>query len=232
MKNRALTLVIAAGLAIGCAEDNNASVFITAACYPPEPEDGQCTVSDTCELFLTGIPFVDLNTTQNSFVLPLEFRNQLAENADDSMGGTNTNVAFVEDLRFDYRAPAQPATTDQDGDGDVDGNDVILAVDLTDVRAPMTAFSIEPGGTAVAWLELIAPGVGNSLVGSGTRVVTIDVRAGGHYNGGSWFETGSFQIVAEMCRGCAPATSPCAAGEIYTACPQRGQTSNFTCEAP
>lgn len=209
MKLRACTLLLAAGLATACT-DNDASVLIDAACFPPAPEDGQCVVSDTCDLFLTGVPFVDLAATGDSFVLPLQLRNQLADNADESSSSTNTNIAFIDELQFTYRAPG------------------FL---LEEVRAPMTSFAIDPGGTAVAWMELIAPGQGTTVVPSGARRVTIEVSAIGHYNSGAWFETGSFQIVADMCRGCAATVSPCATGETFFACPQPGQTSSFECVA-
>jgi hypothetical protein len=229
MKTRAFTLLFAASLATGCV-DNDASVLIDAACFPPAPEDGQCVVSDSCELFLTGIPFVDLKTTGNSFVLPIQLQNQLADNANASSSSTNTHIAFVDELRFTYRAPGVAATTDRDGDGDVDPDDAIPALLLEDVPAPMTSFSIDPGGTAVAWLELIAPGFGDTLVPWDARRVTVEVSAAGHYNSGRSFETGPFQIIADMCRGCAPVVSPCALGELYFACPQPGQTSSFACE--
>jgi hypothetical protein len=230
MKTRAFPLLLAATLATGCA-DNDASVLIDAVCYPPEPESGQCVVSNSCDLFLTGIPFVDLTTTGNSFVLPIQFQNQLADNENASAGSTNTHIAFVDELQFTYTAPLQVVTTDRNDDGVVTAADNVPALVLEDRTAPMTSFSIGPGGTAVAWMELIAPGVGDALVETGGRRVTIEVRAAGHYNHGGSFETGSFQIVADMCRGCLPpAVTPCALGEIYTACPQPGQTSNFTCE--
>jgi hypothetical protein len=230
MKTRAFTLLFAASLATGCV-DNDASVLIDAVCYPPEPQNGQCVVSNSCDLFLTGIPFVDLKATGNSFVLPIQFQNQLPDNANASAGSTNTNIAFVDELRFTYRGPPIIAATDQDGDGDVDADDHKPALLLEEVTAPMTSFSIGPGGTAVAWMELIAPTVGNTLVPIQERRVTIEVSAAGHYNHGGSFETGPFQLVADMCRGCLPpAATPCAVGEIYTACPQPGQTSNFTCE--
>jgi hypothetical protein len=223
MKTRAFTLLLAASLATGCV-DNDASVLIDAACFPPAPENGQCIVSDSCELFLTGIPYVDLMTTGNSFVLPIQLQNQLADNANASASSTNAHIAFVDELRFTYRAAAQ--------DTNADGVAEVPALLLEDVPAPMTSFSIDPGGTAVAWMELIAPGVGNTLVASGTRRVTVEVSAAGHYNSGRSFETGPFQIIADMCRGCAPAVSPCALGELYLACPQPGQTSSFECVAP
>jgi hypothetical protein len=203
-------LLFAAVLTAGCT-DNDASVLIEATCYPPPPEDGQCVVADTCDLFLTGIPFVDLAVTGDSFVLPIQLQNQLPDNGDESAGRTNTNIAFVDELRFTYV-----------GDG-------LL---LEDVKAPMTSFSIDPGGTAVAWMELIAPNQGTTLVSSGSKRVTIEVRAAGHYNSGGSFETGPFQIVADMCRGCTGFASPCAVGELYFACPQPGQTSGFECVAP
>lgn len=215
MKLRACALLLAAGLATGCT-DNDASVLIDAACFPPAPEDGQCVVSDTCDLFLTGVPFVDLAATGDSFLLPLQLRNQLADNADESSSSTNTNIAFIDELQFTYRAPG------------------FL---LEEVRAPMTSFAIDPGGTAVAWMELIAPAAvvpdattNLADLTAATRV-TIEVSAIGHYNSGAWFETGSFQIVADMCRGCAATVSPCATGETFFACPQPGQTSSFECVA-
>jgi hypothetical protein len=226
MNARAFTLLLAASLATGCV-DNDASVLIDATCFPPAPEEGMCVVSDSCELFLTGVPFVDLTATGDSFVLPLQFRNQLPSNANSSSSSTNTNIAFVDELRLTYGAPGQVATTDRNGDGVVNAADNIPALLLEDVKAPMTSFSIDPGGTAVAWMELIAA---NLNVTTGTRV-TIEVRAAGHYNSGASFETGPFQIVADMCRGCAPLVSPCPIGEAYLACPQPGQTSSFECIA-
>jgi len=104
MKTR-LALLGVVSLALACTVGNNASVEVYGICVPPD----KCTFGGKCDTYAMDPPILDLTTSPTRVLwLPIEVRDQLANNADPSVGRVNTNDAFVQEFEVDWKDAALP----------------------------------------------------------------------------------------------------------------------------
>ena len=83
MNARTLIALLLAAAATGCV-DNNASVRISAACFPPTPnDDGSCSYPSTCDSVMLDNLWVDPSyaPTGGTLVWPFQVDNQRPDNA-------------------------------------------------------------------------------------------------------------------------------------------------------
>ena len=103
MKTRLAVLAVAS-LALACA-DNNVSVEVFGICVPAS----SCTFEGKCDAYAMDPPIIDVATVPSGVLwLPIEVRNQLANNADPAVGRGNTNDAFVQEFEVDWKDAALP----------------------------------------------------------------------------------------------------------------------------
>jgi hypothetical protein len=194
---------------LGCGADNRSSVVLVDVCAPPAPDTkaGACIYPAKCDLFLVGLPEIDVAVAP-TLELPVQMNNQLASNADTSVGRVNTNDAFIEEYRIRYEGLA-----------------------LTAVRVPASD-TVLAGGTiapAITVMPISTVGELKKLVGGGGSITVIaDVHAVGRYGDERTFETGELRIPVSVCSGCLTLGS-CPPGTTLVACPQKGQTASSAC---
>ena len=181
MKTRALLLALPL-LALGC-RDNRASVQIQAVCAPNDT----CAFGGECDAQYIGFATVDAGLTGHLWVL-LQVANQLPDNADKTLGRTNTNDAHVDQVAVEY-----------------DGIGLGKAVyDVTNFRVPSN-------GTAVISAEAIPVALNAQPVlaafgpTAAPRTMVANIRLRGYLDDGSRFETGEFPIGVRVCTGCVTA---------------------------
>lgn len=103
MKTR-LSVLALASLALACA-DNNASLEMSGICVPPD----SCSFEAKCDAYVMDPTVLDIATAPSGVLfLPIEVKNQLADNADISVGRVNTNDAFVQEFEVDWKDAALP----------------------------------------------------------------------------------------------------------------------------
>lgn len=203
----------------GCI-DNNASVRISAACFPPAPnDDGSCSYPSTCDSVMMGNLWVDTSygPTGGTLFWPFQADNQRPNNGSRD-GGTNTATAFITGFKFKYTVLQSTPP-----------------VSIPEVTLADTTRTVEANGSTVLSIPLIPSSVATMLAAaSGTLLaeVRVDVRATGHYGDGQSIETGPFSVVVNVVNGTGSGVAcpdPAAPNPIG-ACPQPGQSSVTLCK--
>ena len=215
MNTRTLAaLFLFLAVATGCV-DNNASVRLSAACFPPTPnDDGSCSYPATCDSVMMGNLWVDTTyaPTGGTLYWPFQADNQRPDNGDRS-GGTNTATAFVTGFKISYRS---------------------TAVSIPAVTVNDTTRTVESAGSAVLSIPVIPPNVATLLAVNPILLAEVlaEIRATGHYADGQSFETGPFTVVVNVTNGngsgvfCPDPAAPTPIG----VCPQPGQSGVQLCK--
>jgi len=203
----------------GCI-DNNASVRLTAACFPPSPnDDGSCSYPSTCDSVMMGNLWVDTTyaPTGGTLFWPFQADNLRPDNSGRD-GGTNTATAFITGFKIKYTVlQATPA------------------ISIPDVTLADTTRTVEPIGSTVLSIPVIPSSVATLLSGTGLgsllAEVRAEIRATGHYADGTSIETGPFSVVVNIQNGSwAPSVCADPTQHIVGYCPQAGQTSVTACK--
>ncbi len=212
--NARTLIVLLLAAATGCV-DNNASITISAACFPPTPnDDGSCSYPAACDSVMLGNLWVDTTYVPSggTLVWPFQLDNQRPSNA-TADGSTNTATAYVTGYKFKYSSST---------------------VSIPDASVIWTTQTVQAAGTRVVAIPVIPSAVATLLSGSPGMLaeVSVEIRATGHYGDGQIFETGPFSVVVNVENGagaggfCADPATPTLIG----ACPQLGQTSVVLCK--
>ncbi|HEU4383077.1 MAG TPA: hypothetical protein VFR85_06165 [Anaeromyxobacteraceae bacterium] len=209
MKTRILPLLALAGALFGCVQENHASPEFTGICANPAPSDTGCSYAATCEQYALFNYYYDPFAAADLEV-PIEMRNQLADNSDPSSGRINTNDAVIQQFNFEYL---------------IGGNTPVLTAS-EDVNFTLPAASSKTA---------IVPVIPASLNGlmrtlpAGTAFV-VAVRAAGRYADERYFETGPFRVPAGVATYSPPLI--CTAPDFLAACPKIGQSGSYACLTP
>jgi hypothetical protein len=211
--NARTLIVLLLAAATGCI-DNNASVRISAACFPPKPnDDGSCSYPVKCDSVMMGNLAVDPSyvMTGGTLYWPFQADNQRSSNANTD-GATNTATAFITAFKIAYFSSS---------------------ISLPTITIEDTTRMVEAAGTQVLSIPVVPPSVALQLTGipGGVGQLRAEIRATGHYGDGQTFETGPFSVVVEVVvGGWAPATCTDPAQTVVGYCPQPGQTSISLCK--
>lgn len=211
LKKSLLPLVALLAAAAGCSATDRGSVALTSLCFPPTPQDGVCSFSDTCDPVLAdGELWVDLVTSGGSLIYPVELSNMRPDNSDGALR-TNTNTATFERFDLEYQAAGlsiAPASWNQ-------------------------TFKVPTDGTTVAVIELIPTVVGQALAAAlpaGPTAMVIQVKGHGHYLDGTSFDTAWFPVSVRVYKGVVGSYT-CPTGKtLQGICPQDGQTAVASCQ--
>jgi len=213
MTTRYLAALLLAVALTGCV-DNNASVLISAACFPPAPNtDGSCSYPSTCDSVLMSNLWVDTAyaPTGGTLEWPFQVDNQRPDNGERD-GGTNTATAFITGYDFKFFSNT---------------------VSIPDVSVIWTTHTVQPTTSQVVAVPVIPPAVATLLSATVGLLaeVRVEIRATGHYADGQSIETGPFSVVVSVENGrgrggFCPASTP----TLVAQCPQPGQTSLSLCE--
>ncbi len=201
MNRRALALVLAAALvgAGGCA-DNQTSIELAQICAPTDT----CTFSATCGAQSIGIAQIDTSLT-NTLWLFVQVNNQTVNNADKSTFRANSHDAYIEEVLTEYVAPFA----------------------IGDTRQRVGPYLVPAGGSAVVSMFPITPQAAATIdaAGLGTTPVGIvaKMKASGHYQDQSAFETAAMEVAVDVCNGCFD-PNPCTSGTPTAICPNFGQS--------
>jgi hypothetical protein len=212
--NARILIVLLLAVATGCV-DNNASVAISAACFPPTPNaDGSCSYPASCATVMLGNLWVDTTyaATGGTLVWPFQVDNQRPSNG-TSDGATNTATAYITGYKFKY---------------------ISSTVSIPDATVIWTTQTVKPVGSRVVAIPVIPSAVATLLAGGAGLLAEVraEIRATGHYGDGQTFETGPFSVVVNVENGtgaggtCADPTTPTLIG----ACPQLGQSAVLLCK--
>lgn len=209
--NARTLIVLLLAAATGCV-DNNASVAISAACFPPTPNaDGSCSYPAACATVMLGNLWVN-TTVADSLVWPFQLDNQRPSNA-TADGATNTATAYVTGYKFKYFSST---------------------LSIPDLSVIWTTQTVKSGGTRVVAIPVIPPALATLLSGNATLVaeVRVEIRATGKYGDGQTFETGPFSVVVTVdnTAGLGPSCTDPAAPTLIGACPQLGQSAVILCK--
>lgn len=209
--NARTLIVLLVAAATGCV-DNNASVNISAACFPPTPnEDGSCSYPAACASVMLGNLWVD-TTYADSLVWPFQIDNQRPSNA-TADGATNTATAYVTGYKFKYFSST---------------------VSIPDLSVIWTTQTVKSGGTRVVAIPVIPPALATLLSVPDNRKeeIRVEIRATGKYGDGQTFETGPFSVVVNIENGRGPGGSCAdpATPTLIGACPQLGQSAVILCK--
>lgn len=225
MTTRLAAAFIAFGLAgSGCTVDDHASVQIFAVCAPPE-DATLCGFDGACDrLLASDRPFVvsqvdfGLGPAANQLEMFVQFDNQMPDNADPSSGRVNTNDFVLEDYQISLSGPLGAAGTfvhPANATVPAESSFVPVVPIIPAVAMPFVAAQIPPGTTGLAVAEVVARG---------------------RFLDGSHHETGPFRVAVNVFNGVFDVLTDLVCpkpGEVVTAvCPNVGQTSSITCEAP
>jgi hypothetical protein len=212
MNARTLIALLLAAAGTGCV-DNNASVVISSACFPPAPSDtGSCVYAATCDAVWLGNVSVDATFTpagRPPLVWPMQLENHRPDNAARD-GGTSTATAAV--TGFKLKIVSGP-------------------VSIPEISVPWTQQSILPLGTTVLIVPILPAATKTLLMAlpNPTQIV-VEVKATGEYGDGSSFETGPFSMVVDVRNG-GYVLPTCVAPAAYVAsCPQEGQSGIPLCK--
>jgi hypothetical protein len=212
----ALALAALAAVAQGCAPKNTASVEPYALCAMPD----NCTFAETCDAQFIGIPRLRVDG-QEEMWLAFEMHNQLANNADEGTGQSNTHDAHVESYSVSFSgAPGLlPPSTGE----------------LPSVGA--TVQQVVPAeGTSVIGAYVIPQALEDLLFASteipdGPDYVNVDVKVTfkGRYDDGGTFEV-PFKFGIQLCRGnlCVPVGCEDPTQTPLGACPSLYQSPHGT----
>lgn len=221
MKTRFLTALLVL-LASGCRE-NLGSIAPFGVCAFPE-DAAACEMEATCSRYLADRPQVwvlDAFGDPNELELWVQWNNQMPDNSDPTSGRVNTNTFYIEEYELEFETDALDPL-----------NQRIVIPSFT---TPATAPPVPAAGSTSSSvpvipqevLEFIAPDLP-----AGRSIVRVKLRAVGKLGDDSRYETGTLPIAVEI------KNEPflgyaCPFGEVVTAvCPNTGQTSSWTCEAP
>ena len=214
MKTRILPLAALAAALAGCVQENEASIQFYAVCYPPEPDatTGACVYPESCEAVALGTFWADVSAVSAvaGAVAPVEIRNQLFSNADDSVGRVNTNIAYIEQFRLEFVLPGGAMLPEEWVDANV---------------------TVPTSGSTVALVPVLpayTASVIGALIGTGSAHLVVNVRAAGVYADERTFETGPFKVPVDVCNGCY--TAPGCGLTALFACPQEGQYAFYACQ--
>jgi hypothetical protein len=202
-----LPLAALAAVLSGCPLENEASIQFYAVCYPPAPDTttGACVYSESCEAVALGTFWADVATVYQG-VAPIEIRNQLPSNADESIGRVNTNIAYIQQFRLEFVLPGSGFTLPEEW---VDAN-----------------VTVPTSGSTVALVPVLPPSIVTVLGPLAYDHLMVNIRAVGQYADDRYFETGPFKVPVDICRGCY-VSGGCATAVI--ACPQEGQYAAYDC---
>lgn len=212
--NARTLIVLLLAAATGCI-DNNASLNISAACFPPTPNtDGSCSYPAACASVMLGNLWVDTTYVPSggTLVWPFQLDNQRPSNATPD-GATNTATAYVTGYKLKYYSGT---------------------VSIPDLSVIWTTQTVKSGGSRVVAIPVIPPAVATMLSGAAGLVaeVRVEIRATGKYGDGQTFETGPFSVVVNVENG-AGAGGSCidpATPTLIGACPQLGQSAVILCK--
>ncbi len=208
-------VTLALALLCGCTVQDRGSVQLTQLCFPPTPDsNGACAFSSGgCSAVLAGGHlFVDLVTTGDTLVYPIQIDNQRQDNSDSASFMTNSNNATVE--RFEMR---------YEGTG--------LAI--PPASSSQTVF-VPAAGSAIAVVDLLPPGAGAALAAAlpaASTEIVIKVSAHGRYSDDSKFDSADFAVPVSVTQlgggvfACADTTK-----KLIGVCPQQGQTAVALCQ--
>jgi hypothetical protein len=216
MNARTLIALLLAASAAGCA-DNNGSVRISQACFPPTPnDDGSCSYpAAACDSVWMGNPWVNATygATQGTLEWPLQADNLRPNNAARE-GGVNTATAFITGYKISYAS---------------------ASVSIPDVSFDTSQRTVEAAGSTVLSVQVIPPGVAALLAAIPAATVALvraEIRATGHYADATTFETAPFAMVVEVRNnygagvGCLDPALP----NLVGVCPQPGQSAIPLCK--
>jgi hypothetical protein len=214
MNARTLIALLLAAAAAGCV-DNNGSVRISSACFPPTPnDDGSCSYPAACESVMMGNLWVDTTyvPTGGTLYWPFQADNQRPDNGARD-GGTNTATAFITGFKISYTS---------------------AVVSLPDANLDDTTRTVEAQGSTVLSIPVIPAGIAALLSANPGLLAQVraEIRAKGHYGDGQDFETGPFSVVVNVENGgwlgvsCPDPAAPNPIGM----CPQPGQTGVVLCK--
>ena len=201
-------LVLAAG-ALGCTRSNLGTLEFGSICAPTD----DCTFSATCDLVdMSGQLWVDLQYT-SVLAYPIELFNQRPNNENLDAGLVNTNDATIDRFEMRYEASGSTipgATSRQTITVSADGSTVAMVVLIPPASSASTALAALPAGT----------------------VVTVKLKARGHYHDESDFETGELPVPVELRNGAFTGYSCIDSTQTVTSiCPgNAGQKVNAVCE--
>jgi len=214
MNARTLIALLLLAAATGCI-DNNASVLISAPCYPPVPnDDGSCSYPATCDTVLMGNLWVDTTfaPTGGTLEWPFQIDNQRPDNGERE-GGVNTATAFITGYDLKYFSST---------------------ISVPDTSVIWTTHTVKPGSSQVVSIPVVPPAVAAVLAATPGLLaeLRVEVRATGHYADGQDIKTGPFSVVVsvENGRGRGGYCPDPAAPTIIGQCPQPGQTSLTLCQ--
>jgi hypothetical protein len=215
-----IVLAIALGLGLSGCVDNDVSIRLESACFPPEPNaDGSCSYPSSCSSVLLGNPAVDVGygPTAGTLVWPVQVGNQMVTDADRA-GGANSKDAWIERYTIRY-ASGQ--------------------VSVPSVTVPITRHLVPANGRSVVIVPVVPTNVATFLAGAlvttpGPYEISAEIVAKGHLADGSSFETGPFTMVFTATSGTYATPDPiglCNGGDpagtvpYVGSCPQEGQTA-------
>ena len=210
MKTRIPPLLALAAL-LGCIQENHASPELMGICANPAPEAGGCSYAATCEQYALFTYFYD-PTAAPDLLVPIEIRNQLADNSDPTSGRVNTNDAVIQQFNFEY----------------------LIGSNTPVLTASENVSVVLPAATTKTALVPVIPASLNATMSAlppGTQFV-VNVRAAGRYTDERYFETGPFRVPAGLAAAGAFPPLPCVAPEVSRACPQPGQSNTQACVTP
>jgi len=214
MKTRT-ALASALALALAGCTDNHASVEIFAICAPPD-DAAQCGTTGECGALLAS-PRLQVNTQESGLVNELqafiELRNQMPNNEDLDLGRVNTNDFVGEEYLLAFRG----------------------ASGLSGQVYPAN-FTVPAEGTSTPVVTLIPPAtmaqLRTALPDNSTALVIVELRVRGRLVDGSPLETGVFEIAVDVTDANFLRDACPTAGDLRFYCPNAGQTSSTSCEAP
>lgn len=216
----ATVLGLALGLGLPACVDNDVSIRLESACFPPTPNgDGSCSYPASCDSVLLGDPAVDVDyaPTGGTLVWPVQVGNQMVADADRA-GGANSKDAWIEKYTISY-ASAQVA--------------------IPTVTVPITRHLVGASAKSVVIVPVVPLAVatylsGQMVVTPGPYEVAAEIVAKGHLADGSAFETGPFTMVFTATSATYSQPDPialCNAGDpagtvpYVGSCPQEGQSA-------
>jgi len=206
-------------LALAACVDNNASLRISAACFPPAPnDDGSCSYPAECESVMLGNLWVDANfgPTGGTLFWPFQADNQRPPNNNND-GALNTATAFITGYKIKYTvlSTSNPLS-------------------IPDVTLDDTTRTVEAESSTVLAIPVIPFNVATLLVGASATLlaeVRAEIRATGHYGDGQNFETGPFFVVVNVANGSWVGASCADPLQVIVGyCPQPGQSSVTACK--
>lgn len=212
MKTRIALFVGATALLSSACVKNSVSVEAVSVCTAPT-DATSCTWSSKCDAQLIGNPEYDADFAVEGLFLPIEFHNNMPDDADANQGHPNSKDAFVQQVEITYDSggliPLADATINMNQSVPQNGTSVLGIVALESA----TRATIQAALTTGEIVEIIA-----------------NMKFKGVFEDGTSFETGTYRQPIDVCRGCI-GLGACPTGEQVVAyCPAPGQEPmTFAC---